>query len=133
MASTTPGWAIRYPNLGDPTRVAGAMADMASDVDADLTTINNSRISGDKAQYLQGKHDSVPVTAARWASKTVTFTTPYTAIPNVVASAEFSGVPYIAGVYNITTTGFTLAVGHADATTSTNTINVEWIAWGPIA
>jgi len=44
MAGTTPNFAFRYPSLGDPTRVAGSITDLANDADLALDTVRDASL-----------------------------------------------------------------------------------------
>ena len=124
----TPNLHLPSPVAADPPDVPGDIKALADRLDAILNRY---------LQRVQHGAAGVPIVAGQsWASINITFPHPFTGVPGVTASAfadsAYKG-PFIASVYNITATGFTLAAGFRDwQAIGPRTAQVSWIAVGDV-
>lgn len=77
---------------------------------------------------IQSGSTTVSVTASTTGSASVSFATAFAVAPKVVATTSQSGAAYAVSVTSITTSGFTINVRHIDATSTTTSFAVQWIA-----
>lgn len=117
MSKTTARHALPYAENADVPDIGYWTKQLADAADAVIPRV-------------QAGVTDVPLAAQSWASVPVTFPKPYPpgTVPVVTATAPASVTPYIACVYNITNTGFTLAAGNRDSTSVTLTLSCQWTA-----
>ncbi len=80
------------------------------------------------AGYMQHGSVSVSVTASTSGSASVTFPVAFAGTPHIVVTSTQSGAAYAVSVTSPSSSGFTVNVRHIDATSTTTSFAVHWIA-----